>query len=157
MWSDPTDVVPGPVESLILVATSDGSDVATLECAVVSSDAEEVVLDADGSYTIRAELADGSDVGSISWDVNRGIHSLDFASGTDNGGPYSLFGEDEDGNLLGRGFSAEVYDVTLQAYSESDLGGDHLQQMWFIKFKVVHDTPAMAPPPSTARRRWARS
>ena len=147
VWSEPTDIVPGPVESLILVDTSDGSDVATLECAVSSSEAKEVVLDADGSYSIRAGLADDADVGSISWDVNRGVHRRDFASGTDNGGShFSLFGEDAEGNLLGKGFSTEVYDVTIQAYSESYRGGDHLQQLWFKKFKVVHDTPATGAP-----------
>ena len=112
VWSDPTDVVPGPVESLTLVDTSDGSDVATLECAVSSSEAQEIVLDADGSYSIRAELADDADVGSISWDVNKGVPRRDFASGTDNGGtPYSLYGEDDEGDLLGRGFPAEVYNA----------------------------------------------
>ena len=137
VWSDPTDIVPGPIESLTLVDTSDDSDVATLQCGIDSSEFDEIVLDANGSYTIRAELADDADVGSISWEVKRDLYS-NFVARTDNGGsPYSLFGEDAEGNLLGRAFSAGVYGISLDAYSEADLGGDHLQKVWFIGFEAV--------------------
>ena len=146
VWSDSTDVVPGLIESLTLVDTSDGSDVATLQCSVPNvRDPDEIVLDANGSYTIRAELADDADVGSISWEVDR--DNSDFASGTDNGGsPYSLFGENQDGKLLGRRFATGVYDITIQAYSQSSLGGDHLQKLYFIKFAVSHNNPATGAP-----------
>ena len=144
VWSDSTDVVPGPIESLTLVDTSDGSDVATLQCSVPNvRDPDEIVLDANGSYTIRAELADDADVGSISWEVKR--NRREFASGTDNGGgPYTLFGEGEDDSPLGRGFPAGLYVIQVEAYSESDLGGDHLQRVFFIKFRV--NNPATGSP-----------
>ena len=144
VWSDSTDIVPGPIESLTLVDTSDGSEVATLQCSVPNvRDPDEIVLDANGSYTIRAELADDADVGSISWEVER--NRSEFASGTDNGGtPYTLFGEGEDDSPLGRGFPAGLYEIQVEAYSESDLGGDHLQRVFFVKFRV--NNPATGSP-----------
>ena len=60
------------------------------------------------------------------------------------GAPYTLFGEDQDDSPLGRGFPAGLYEIQVEAYSESDLGGDHLQRIWFIKFRV--NDPATGAP-----------
>ena len=48
-----------------------------------------------------------------------------------------LYGEDENGNTVGKGIPAGTYEVTIKAYSEADLGGDWLQYMSSIKFRAV--------------------
>ena len=136
--SDFTAVVPGPVNDLTLVDTSDQSDMATLDC----DDDQEIVLDATGTYTVRADLADGADVGSISWNWDYS----DF-TGTDNAAPYVLFGEDENGSPVGRQMSASAdrfggHDLGGRVYS----GNSGEVQLIRASFFVTHDTPATGVP-----------
>ena len=135
-----TAVVPGPIQSLVVVDTVEQSDVKTLDCGAYYTD-QEVVLDADGTYSVRANLAADAEVSSISWKVRK--TGFNYTPSSDNSAPYSLFGEDESDNLLGRRLPAGGrFSVDATAYSE----GDEELQSFHAEFLVVHDTPATGAP-----------
>ena len=129
--SIPTTRVPGPLDSITLVDTSDQSDVETLD-----HDALSIVLDANGSYAFRLTLAADAEVGKISWE-------WDFSDArVENSAPYSLYGYEENNDLIGRGLSVGKHRLEVKAYSDS---GDQLQGMT-VTFTVTHDTPATGAP-----------
>ena len=129
--SIPTVRVPGPLDSITLVDTSDQSDVATLD-----HDPLSIVLDANGSYAFRLKLASDAEVGKISWE-------WDFSDArVENSAPYSLYGYDENNDLIGRGLSVGEHKLKVKAYSDS---GDQLQGMT-VTFTVTHNTPATGAP-----------
>ena len=129
--SIPTARVPGPLDSITLVDTSDQSDVATLD-----HDPLSIVLDANGSYAFRLKLAADAEVGKISWE-------WDFSDArVENSAPYSLYGYDENNDLIGRGLSVGKHRLKVKAYSDS---GDQLQGMT-VTFTVTHNTPATGAP-----------
>ncbi len=131
-----TAIVPGPVVGLTLVDTSDQSDVQTVNC----DDSQPIVLDANGSYSIRAELADGAELGSISWDFDYGEFTR-----SDNTAPYSLYGENGDSDLLGRALGSGSHDIDGTVYSS--IGGP--VQNLFVKLNIVHNSPATGAPTIT--------
>ena len=132
--SIPTTRVPGPLDSITLVDTSDQSDVATLDHDALSP--KEIVLDANGSYAFRLKLAADAEVGKISWE-------WDFSDArVENSAPYSLYGYDVNNDLIGRGLSVGEHRLKVKAYSDS---GDQLQGMT-VTFTVTHNTPATGAP-----------
>ena len=135
--SDPTAVVPKSIEGLTLVDTSDQSDVETVNWNCDGDHTQDVVLDADGSYSFRVKLASNAEVDSVSWDLNDGAFTR-----TDEAAPYSLYGEDEDSNLEGRSLAAGSHTVEATAYSSDD----QVLQTFSATFAVTHDTPATGVP-----------
>ena len=129
--SIPTVRVPGPLDSITLVDTSDQSDVATLD-----HDPLSIVLDANGSYAFRLKFASDAEVGKISWE-------WDFSDArVENSAPYSLYGYEANNDLIGRGLSVGEHRLKVKAYSDS---GDQLQGMT-VTFTVTHNTPATGAP-----------
>ena len=117
---------------------SDGSDVATLSCDLL--DKQRVALDANGSYSVRAELVEDAEVYSISWDVIK--NRFDYTPSADRTAPYTLFGEDENGNLLGRSLPAGNYFIDVTARHDRLTKS---QNIWAY-FRVAHNTPATGAP-----------
>ncbi len=111
----------GPLAGFSLVDASDQSVLAALSGGV----SVELADPDGGSYGIRADLAGGEAVGSVSLALS-GAKSV---SRTENLAPYSLYGDRRDGGvrkLHGAALPAGVYTVTATAYSDSGLGGDQL-------------------------------
>ncbi len=109
----------GPLAGFTLVDASDQTELATL------TDGASVEL-ADpngGSYGIRADLADGESVGSVSLELS-GAKSV--GPRTENLAPYSLYGDGGADALDGEPLPAGSYTLTATAYAESRLGGDEL-------------------------------
>ena len=117
--------------------TSDQTELETMDCEEFLDDTPEIVLDANGIYTFRVELADDAEVGSVSWDRDNGGFTR-----TDDASPFTLYGEDGDGNLSGRGFSAGTHFVKATAYSADS----EKVQNPSLAFVVRHDTPATGAP-----------
>ena len=108
-----------PLAGFTLVDASDQTELATL------TDGASVEL-ADpngGSYGIRADLADGESVGSVSLELS-GAKSV--GPRTENLAPYSLYGDGGADALDGEPLPAGSYTLTATAYAESRLGGDEL-------------------------------
>ena len=136
LTSEPTEVVPGPLEGFSLMDTTDQSVVATLTYG------SEVILDdpANGSYGARVDLAADAQVGSVRLDFSYGQYVR-----TDNSAPYSLYGEDANG-LLGEGLPVGTYYLSATAFSESDQGGDPLQIL-VVRFTVAEpNSPSTGAP-----------
>ena len=112
----------GPLAGFTLVDASDQAELATL-----TDGASVEIADPDGgSYGIRADLAEGESVGSVSLELS-GAKSVDPR--TENLAPYSLYGDHVDGatrHLDGESLPAGSYTLTATAYAESSLGGDEL-------------------------------
>ncbi len=134
--SAPTEVVPGPLVGITLVDTSSQSDLAAL---ALTYEGGLVTLDdpVNGSYGFRVELAADAEVGSVHLELTED-RGRKHVSQTDNGAPFSLYGDDANG-LLGEGLPAGSYWIDVTAYSESDLGGDPLQAL-VADFTVVETT-----------------
>ncbi len=111
-----------PLAGFTLVDASDQSVLATL-----TDGASVELADPDGgSYGIRANLADGETVGSVSLELS-GAKSV--GPRTENLAPYSLYGDHRSGatrHLDGESLPAGSYTLTATAYAESSLGGDEL-------------------------------
>ncbi len=112
----------GPLAGFTLVDASDQAELATL------TDGASVELTApdSGSYGIRANLADGESVGSVSLELS-GAKSV--GPRTENLAPYSLYGDHRSGaarHLDGESLPAGSYTLTATAYANSNLGGDEL-------------------------------
>ena len=137
--SAPMPVLPGPVVSLTLVDTSDQSDVAELECVHPQLPGHVITLEdpAEGSYSIRADMATTTGVGSISWNLQRGAFWRN-----DETAPYSLYGEDEKGNLLGRGLAVGKYTLGVAVYHK-DVG--YLQSV-YADFEIRSSASSTPPP-----------
>ena len=133
-----TAAVPGPIEDITLVDTTDQSDVEELDCD--SSDA--IVLDADGSYSVRIDLKADAGVGSVSWNIAK--NGFSYTPLTDNTAPYSPLGEDDNG-LLGRTLPVGTYRISGTVYS----AGDDELQLFRAEFSVSHDNPATGAPTIT--------
>ncbi len=111
-----------PLAGFTLVDASDQSELATL-----TDGASVELADPDGgSYGIRANLADGESVGSVSLELS-GAKSV--GPRTENLAPYSLYGDHRSGatrHLDGESLPAGSYTLTATAYANSNLGGDEL-------------------------------
>ena len=109
----------GPLTGFTLVDASDQTELAAL------TDAASVELaDPDGgSYGIRADLADGESVGSVSLELSG---AKPVGPRTENLAPYSLYGDGGADALDGESLPAGSYTLTATAYAESRLGGDEL-------------------------------
>ena len=105
---------------LTLVDAADQSVLAAL------SDGATVTLDDPdgGSFGIRADAAQGAAIGSVRLELT----GAKTESTTDNGAPYSLYGDD-DGDLDGESLPVGFYTLRATAYAEIDLGGDVLQTL----------------------------
>ncbi len=114
----------GPLAGFTLVDASDQSVLATL-----SDGASVELADPDGgSYGIRADLAGGETVGSVSL----ALSGAKTVSRTENLVPYSLYGDHRDGGarrLNGEALPAGAYTLTAAAYAGRSLGGDRLGAM----------------------------
>ncbi len=112
----------GPLAGFTLVDASDQTELATLTEGV----SVEIADPDGGSYGIRADLAEGESVGSVSLELS-GAKSV--GPKTENLAPYSLYGDHRSGatrRLDGESLPAGSYTLTATAYAESSLGGDEL-------------------------------
>ena len=138
LFSEPTAVVPKSIDGMTLVDTSDQSDLGTVNWNCDGDHNQDVVLDADGSYSFRVNLASNADVDSVSWDLNDGALTR-----TDEAAPYSLYGEDEDNNLEGRSLAAGSHTVEATAYSDDD---EVLQTFSATFIVTLNNSPATGAP-----------
>ena len=112
---------PGPLSGFTLVDASDHSDLATLTAGSSVALADP----SGGSYGLRADLAEGETVGSVSMELT----GAKTASRTENFAPYSLYGDSRvDGVKKSHGEALPVgsYTLTATAYENKNLGGDEL-------------------------------
>ena len=77
---------------------------------------------ANGSYGIRVDVEQGTQVGSVRLQLSGG-KSVDHTEGIF---PYSLYGDEGEGALNGRSLPVGNYTLTATAYSEGGLRGDRL-------------------------------
>ena len=132
--TDVAETSPGPLAGFTLV---DASDQAVLASLTAGLNVE--VADPDGgSYGIRADIAAGESVGSVSLELS-GAKAI---SRTENVAPYSLYGDNDD-DLNGEPLPAGSYTLTATAYAESRLGGGELGTL-AVSFTI--SVPAPAPP-----------
>ena len=105
---------------LTLVDAADQSVLAAL------SDGATVTLDDPdgGSFAVRADAAQGAAIGSVRLELT----GAKTESTTDNGAPYSLYG-DAEGTLDGESLPVGSYTLQATAYAEIALGGDVLQTL----------------------------
>ena len=136
-FSEATAVVPRSIDGLTLVDTTDQSDLETVNWNCAGDHDQEVVLDADGSYSFRLKLASNAEIGSVSWDLNDGAYSR-----TDDDAPYSLYGEDDDSDLAGKALTAGSHTVEATAYSDDD---EELQT-FSVTFTVTLNNAATGAP-----------
>ena len=133
----------GPLAGFTLVDASDQAELATL-----TDGASVELADPDGgSYGIRANLADGESVGSVSLELS-GAKSV--GPKTENLAPYSLYGDHRSGatrHLAGESLPAGSYTLTARAYANSNLGGDELGTLE-VSFTITR--PNSAPEFSSA-------
>ena len=116
-----TDPDEGPVlTGLTLVDAADQTVLAQL------ADGATVELDDPdgGSYGIRADAAADAAIGSVRLELS----GAKTVSRTENGAPYSLYG-DAGGTLEGGALPVGSYTLRATAYAERDLGGDVLQTL----------------------------
>ena len=122
----------GPLAGFTLVDVSDQSVLASFK-----DGASVGLADPDkGSYGIRADLASGETVGSVSLELE-GPRRV--APRTENLAPYSLYGDYQSGQvrrLHGANLPAGSYTLRAVAYSEASLGGDKLGALE-VSFTVV--------------------
>ena len=114
-----TDPDEGPVlTGLTLVDAADQTVLAQL------ADGATVELDDPdgGSYGIRADAAADAEIGSVRLELS----GAKTVSRTENGAPYSLYG-DAGGALEGGSLPVGSYTLRATAYAKRDLGGDVLQ------------------------------
>ena len=120
----------------------DASDQTVLATLTAGSSVE--VADPDGgSYGIRAKLAKGETVGSVSLELS-GAKSV--GPRTENLAPYSLYGDHRSGaarHLDGESLPAGSYTLTATAYAESSLGGDELGTLE-VSFTIAQTNRAPA-------------
>ncbi len=112
----------GPLAGFTLVDASDQGVVATLSEGL----SVELADPAGGSYGIRADLAAGETVGSVSLALS-GPKSV--SAKTENLVPYSLYGDYRHSGvrrLHGQALPAGTYTVTAVAYAGRRLGGNQL-------------------------------
>ena len=138
LTSEPTGPVvpdPGPLTGFTVVDTSGGSDtvLGTLE------DGGTLTLEdpASGSYGIRVDT-----------DSNDDIHKVELVlSGAKTEGkeewvpPYSLYGDEGEGNLTGENLPAGAYELKATAYDDD---GDVLGTLK-VSFTVTAGQPAQQP------------
>ncbi len=109
----------GPLAGFSLIDASDQSLVETL-----ADDASVALEDPDGgSYAIRADIADGRTVGSVSLTLSG---AASYGPITENIAPYSLHGDNTntlDPQLRGQPLPAGDYTVTATAYHGRGLTG----------------------------------
>ncbi len=131
----------GPLTGFTLVDASDQTELATL------TDGVAVTLDdpADGDYAIRANVEDGSAVGSVYLQLT-GERSV---SRTEGIAPYSLYGDGGENALSGGTLPVGSYALQATAYSQGNQSGDELGTL-AVSFTVT--TPAPVPPTLSA---WA--
>ena len=137
--SEATAVVPRSIDGLTLVDTSDQSALATVNWKCKGDLEQTVVLDADGSYSFRVNVSSNAGVESVSWDLNDGAYSR-----TDDAAPYSLYGEDDGGDLDGNSLAAGNHTVEATAYSDDE---DELQT-FAATFKVTLNNRAATGAPT---------
>jgi len=108
----------GPLLGFTLVDATDQSDVAELTMG------SRVILNdpANGSYGIRVDVAADAAIGSVRLELT----GAKTASRTENGKPYSLYG-DSDSNVHGQALPVGSYRLHATAFSGSGLAGDGLQ------------------------------
>ena len=125
-------VGPGPLSGFTLVNAADQSVLASL-----TDGADVVLADPDGGrYGIRADLASGRTVGSVSLTLT-GARTV--GPKTENLLPYSLYGDNATGPnsaLNGENLPAGSYTLTATAYSQARLGGNQLGTLT-ISFTVT--------------------
>ncbi len=113
----------GPLAGFSLIDASDQTVIAAL--GADSADESAVALaDPDGgSYAIRADIADGESVGSVSLTLSG---AASYGPSTENSAPYSLHGDNTnplDPQLWGRPLPAGDYTLTATAYHGRGLTG----------------------------------
>ena len=90
-----------------------------------------------GSFAIRADIAEGKTVGSVSLSL---VQGTDVRERTENWAPYSLYGDEGHDDLDGDSLPAGNWQLTATAYALTKLQGDVLGSLT-ISFSVL------APPP----------
>ena len=115
-----TAVAPLPITGLSLMDTTDQTVVTTLS----GNDQIRLEDSKNGSYTIRTDLATGTNLESVRTELT-GAKTVDA---TDNGPPYSLHGENGT-SLNGQGLPAGSYNLRVTAYSGDDRSGTLLQTL----------------------------
>ncbi|MCY4129552.1 MAG: fibronectin type III domain-containing protein [Gammaproteobacteria bacterium] len=94
------------------------------------------------TYGIRAEVADGAVVGSVTLSLT-GPTAQDTHTQTENVAPYSLYG-DNAGAEYGRALAAGSYTLSATAYPNKNGAGDSLSAL-SIAFTVTDDTQSISP------------
>lgn len=109
----------GPLTGFTLLDASDQSHVASL------TEGATITLDdpSNGSYAIRAEIAEGETVGSVRFELTG---AKNVPAKTENIVPYSLYGDNGPEALHGEPLPAGSYRLTATAFSERRLGGQQL-------------------------------
>ena len=121
----------GALTRLTLIDAATQREVATL------ADGAAYELDAGGSYAFRTRYHGGRGIESVAMRLT----GAKDASGTDDGGPYSLYGE-AGGRFLGEALPAGSYTLTARAYSQDGGAGAVLGTLT-VSFTVK--APAQAP------------
>ena len=133
--TDVEESTTGPLAGFTLVDASDQTVLATL----TEGTSVELADPHNGSYAIRADIADGESVGSASLALS-GAKAV--PTKTENMAPYSLYGDDD---LHGETLPLGSYTVTATAFGQSERGGDELGTLE-VSFTVTaaHSAPAPA-------------
>ena len=105
------------------------------------SDGGTLTLDdpTNGSYGIRVNIEPGVEIGSVRLQLTGG-RSVDQ---TENIAPYSLYGDEGEGDLHGQALPVGSYTLTATAYSEGGLSGNQLGEL-AVSF-TVEAAPNRAP------------
>ena len=127
------DEAPPPLTGFTLVDAATDTDI-----GVITGGASFTLADpANGSYGIRADPANGAEIGS----VGLALSGAKTASRTENSAPYSLYGDDGT-NVHGEGLPAGSYLLTATAYAEAWLGGQVLGVL-AVSFTVTEAPSAL--------------
>ncbi len=118
----------GPLAGLVLVDTSDKSEVAITDGAVIDLTGRE-----DRNYTIRADLNSGADVGSVAMLLTGAKRVQKIESKV----PYVLYGDRRGGrDLMGEPLPAGSYTMTATAWSGGG-GAGVIRGNMSVSFEVL--------------------
>ena len=131
-----------------LVSDDDNGDLLALDDGVAVVLAEHDTY-GTGRFGIRAEIFDTADIGSMKLELTGPRSHIQ----TENGAPWSLFGDRGVGNLFGERLPVGMYRLSATAYPEPDLAGDPLDTR-LIDFAVVDDLPQM---PQRLSAHWSNN
>lgn len=123
----------GPLTGFSLLYASDQSYLASI------TDGATITLDdpSNGSYAIRAEIAEGETVGSVRFELTG---PKNVPAKTENIVPFSLYGDDGPESLHGEPLPAGSYRLTVTAFSERRLEG---QQLGVLAVSFTVSAPAV--------------